>query len=186
MRTTFLALLGAYALAARRRHPSRRRAAAGPPQTPAEIVATYNSLADAILAVKKTEHDLVMAMLAGTYRHAEARMNAALAKIGAGQPAKEDVEAVAALVAQLGNEGDNSVAAIRKRLLDGGHHHNAAGEEQGIFDEGFVIVTKEAKKAFLDAAVAIGKMTAGPTAAGLAAEWDKVKATWGKLAKGGK
>ena len=104
----------------------------------------------------------------------------------AGQPAKEDVEAVAALVSQLGYEGDNSVAAIRKRLLDGGHHHNAAGEAQGIYDEGFVIVTKEMKKSFLDSAVAIGKMTGSPTAAGLTAEWDKVKATWGRVAKGGK
>ena len=49
-----------------------------------------------------------------------------------------------------------------------------------------MIVTKEAKKAFLDSAVAIGKSMAAPTAAGLAAEWAKVKATWGKLAKGAK
>jgi hypothetical protein len=156
------------------------------PATPPEIVATYNSLADAILAVKKTEHDLVMAMLSGTYRHAEAKMNAAVAKVGAGQPAKEDVEAVAALVSQLGNEGDASIAAIRKRLLDGGFHHNAAGEAQGIFDEGFVIVNKETKKAFLESATAIGKMAASPAAAGLGAEWDKVKATWAKLSKAGK
>jgi hypothetical protein len=158
----------------------------GPPATPAEMVATYNSLATSILAVKQTEHDLVMAMLAGTYRHAEARANQALQKIAANQPAKEDVEAVAALVSQLGYEGDNSVAAIRKRLLEGGHHHNAAGEQQGVFDEGFVIVTKEAKKAFLDAAVAIGKLSGSPAAPALTAEWEKVKAAWGKLAKGGK
>jgi hypothetical protein len=158
----------------------------GPPGTPTEIVAAYNSLATSILAVKQTEHDLVMAMLAGTYRHAESRITQALAKIGAGQPAKEDVEAAAALVSQLGYEGDNSVAAIRKRLLEGGHHHNAAGEQQGIYDEGFVIVTKELKKTFLDAAVAIGKMSANPTAPALTAEWDKVKAAWAKLQKGGK
>jgi hypothetical protein len=156
------------------------------PTTPAEIVATYNSLADAILAVKKTEHDLVVAMLAGTYRHAEAKINAATQKLASGGPAKEDVEGAAALVAQLGNEGDASVAAIRKRLLDGGFHHNAAGEAQGIFDEGFVIVNKETKKALLESAVAIGKMAGAPTAAGLGAEWEKVKATWGRLSKGGK
>ena len=164
--------------------PSSSQQAA--PSTPAEIVTTYNSLADAILSVKKTEHDLVMAMLAGTYRHAEARMNQVSAKLAAGQPAKEDVEAVAALVAQIGNEGDNSVAGVRKRLLDGGHHHNAAGEQQGIFDAGFVIVTKEAKKAFLGSAVAIGKMTASPTAAGLVTEWENVKGTWSRLTKGAK
>ncbi len=74
--------------------------------------------------------------------------------------------------------------AIRKRLLDGGHHHNAAGEAQGIFDEGFVIVTKEAKKSFLDSAVAIGKSMAAPTADGLSAEWAKVKATWEQAREG--
>jgi hypothetical protein len=158
----------------------------GPPATPTEIVTTYNSLADAILAVKKTEHDLVMAMLAGTYRHAEAKVQQALGKIGAGQPAKDELEASAALVSQMGNEGDAAVAAVRKRLLEGGHHHNAAGEQQGIFDEGFVIVTKAAKKAFLDSAVAIGKLAGAPNAQGLTAEWAKVKATWESLAKGGR
>jgi hypothetical protein len=158
------------------------------PTTPPEVVATYGSLADAILAVKKTEHDLVVSMLTGTYRHAEAKIMAANDKLGSGQgqAAKADVEAAAALVAQLGNEGDNSVAAIRKRLLDGGFHHNAAGEAQGLFDEGFVIVNKEMKKTFLESAVAIGKMAGNPTAAGLTAEWEKVKAAWGRVAKGGK
>jgi hypothetical protein len=183
MRTAFHSLLAAAALGMFLPSSQFQQ---GPPPTPPEIVATYNSLADAILAVKKTEHDLVMAMLAGSFRHAEARMNAALAKIQAGQPAKDDVEAVAALVAQMGFEGDNSVAAVRKRLLDGGHHHNATGEQQGIYDEGFVIVTKEAKKSFLDAGVAIGKQTASPTAPALSAEWAKVKATWEKLSKGAK
>jgi hypothetical protein len=155
------------------------------PATPPEIVATYNSLADAILSVKKTEHDLVVAMLTGTYRHAEAKLNQIKGMLsgGAGQAAQKEVEALAALVSQLGNEGDNSVAAIRKRLLDGGFHHNAAGEQQGIFDEGFVIVTKAAKKTFLDAAMAIGKTAGSPTEAGLTAEWEKVKTTWAGLTK---
>src|SRR5262249_50734944 len=130
----------------------------GPPATPAEIVAAYNTLATSILSVKPPEHDPVMAMLAGTCRHAEAKVMQAVAKLGASQPAKDDVEAAAALVSQLGYEGDHSVAAIRKRLLDGGFHHNSAGEAQGIYEEGFVIVTKELKKTFLESATAIGKM----------------------------
>src|ERR1043166_7913089 len=69
------ALAGAFAI-----HEPAARPQQGPPPTPPEIVATYNSLADAILAVKKTEHDLVMTLLAGAFRHAEARMNGALAK----------------------------------------------------------------------------------------------------------
>src|SRR5262245_24325131 len=153
----------------------------GPPSTPPEIVPTYNSLSDAILAVKKTEHDLVMAMLAGTFRHAEVKVAQAIAK--AGQPAKEEIEAIAALVAQMGNEGDASVAAVRKRLLEGGHHHNSEGEKQGIFDEGFVIVTKTAKAQFLEAARSLGQLAKAPKAEALEAEWTKVETAWSALMK---
>ncbi|MFO0981928.1 MAG: hypothetical protein U1E76_09335 [Planctomycetota bacterium] len=169
------ALLGALAL---------RPPAAGSSATPAEFVSSYSSLADAILAVKKTEANLVMAILAATYQHAEGDLHQALAKIKAGQPAKDEVETVAALVSQLGNEGDSAIAGVRKRLLEGGHHHNAAGEQKGIFDEGFVIVTKEAKKVFLEAASAIGKLAGSATADALNAQWDKVKAQWAQLGKG--
>src|SRR5262245_14360661 len=151
--------------------------------TPPELVASYQSLADAILAVKKTEADLVRAILAATYRHAEGMLAQAQAKLKANQPAKEEIEGLASLVSQLGNEGDSAIAGVRKRLLEGGHHHNAAGEQQGVFDEGFVIVTKASKKVFLDAAGGIGKMAQSPNADALNAEWQKVAAEWQKLAK---
>ena len=67
------------------------------------------------------------------------------------------IEALAADVAQLATEGDNAVGAVRKRLLQGGHHHNAAGEAQGIYDEGFVIVTKAAKQRLLESSRAIAR-----------------------------
>jgi hypothetical protein len=51
-------------------------------------------------------------------------------------------------VGQIGTEGDNAVAGIRKRLLEGGHHANSEGDARGVYDEGYVIVTKAAKKAF--------------------------------------
>jgi hypothetical protein len=186
MRLVSCSILAAGALALGVAGPPWSTPQQGTPATPAEIVATYNSLADAILAAKKTEHDLVVAILAGTYRHAEAKVAQAVAKLNAGQGAREEVEAVAAYVAQLGNEGDNAVAAVRKKLLDGGQHHNAVGEAQGVYDSGFVIIAKEMKKTLLDLAQGIGKMAAGATAAGLTAEWDKVKAAWGKVSAGAK
>ena len=76
------------------------------------------------------------------------------------------------------------MAAVRKRLLDGGHHHNAAGEEQGLYDDGFVIVTRAAKKSFLEAAMRIGKMSKGATADGLGQEWKAVGAEFKKLHAG--
>jgi hypothetical protein len=146
--------------------------------TPKELVATYRSLADTILGANKTESNLVASILATTYHHAEATLAMVHANMKARKPAKMELEKLAALVAQLGNEGDAAVGGVRKRLVEGGHHHNAAEEQQGIYEEGFVIVTRAAKKVFLEAAGNIGKMTQAPKAAALDAEWQKVKAQY--------
>ena len=87
---------------------------------------------------------------------------------------------------QLATEGDNAVGAVRKKLLDGGHHHNAAGEAQGLFDEGFVIVTRAAKAKLLESSRAIGQMARAPKADALEAEWKKVEAVLAELLKPGK
>ena len=157
--------------------------AAGPnaAATPDELVATYRTLADAILAAKQTESNLVLSILATTHGHAQAAMAEARAKMKAHQPAKAELERLAALVSQLGNEGDASVGAVRKKLLEGGHHHHASAEQQGIYDEGFVIVTRAAKKVFLEAAGNIGKMGQAPNPAGLEAEWQKVERQYADL-----
>jgi len=149
--------------------------------TPAELVSTYDTLANVILSAKTSEANVVRSILAATYRHAEATAEMSKHKIQAGQDARLSVEKLATLVSQLGNEGDAAVAAIRKRLLEGGHHHNAQGEAQGIFDEGFVIVTKASKKTFLDLAARIGKMAPKPDVAGIDAAWKEVAAEYTKM-----
>jgi hypothetical protein len=146
--------------------------------TPPQLVATYDSLADTILAAKKTEWNLVHSILAMSYKHAEGTLAAAKAKLAAKQNAKPELEKLAALVTEIANEGDARVAAVRKKLLDGGHHHNAAGEQQGIYDEGFVIVTRAAKKTLIDAA---GKIARATDAAALDAAWKSVEGEFGKL-----
>lgn len=150
--------------------------------TPPELVKTYASLADTILGAKQTEAELVRSILSAAYRHAETTLAKAKKKIESGN-AREEIEALADLVSQLGNEGDAAVAGIRKRLLEGGHHHNAAGEQQGIYDEGFVVVTKAARKVFLDAASRIGKMAAAPDARALETEWQAVEKQYQALMK---
>lgn len=164
--------------------PAAAQATASP-ATPPEMVATYSALADAILAVKKTESDLVRSILAATYAHGEVQLARAQRSIGASDAAgaRTAVEALASDVAQLATEGDAAVAAVRKRLLEGGHHHNAAGEAQGIYDEGFVIVTKAAKQKLLESSRTIGQMAGSPKADALAAEWQKVKTVYSELMK---
>ncbi|MGB5295598.1 MAG: hypothetical protein WBP34_11645 [Thermoanaerobaculia bacterium] len=112
-------------------------------KTPSSMVAAYDSLAKIILNVLQAEEDFVRAMLDGHYHGAKALMK------------QGKYDEAAAEMALFANEGDNAIAGIRKRLVEGGHHHNAAGEEQGIFEEGYVLVTREAKKNMLAASTAM-------------------------------
>lgn len=112
-------------------------------QTPAPMVATYSSLADAILALKQAEHDFVASLLDHHYQAAQTHM-------AAGR-----YNRAAAEMALFANEGDNAVAGVRKRLLDGGHHHHADGEAQGIYEPGYVVVTIAAKESLLAGAAAM-------------------------------
>jgi hypothetical protein len=151
-------------------------------RTPAEMVAAYDALADTILGANKAEDKLVRAILATTYGHAQAEMARArhALKSNDAATAKAAVENVATAVGQIGTEGDNAIAGVRKRLLEGGHHHNAAGEAQGIYDEGYVVVTKVAKQAFLDSSKEIAMLAREPKADALDTAWKKVETAWAK------
>ena len=153
--------------------------------TPKEMVATYNTLADGLLALKATEENLVRSILAAAQAHGQVELARAQKAIAANDAAgtRTAIEALAAAVGQMATEGDNSVAAVRKRLVDGGHHHNAAGEAQGLYDSGYVIVTRAAKQKLLDSSRAIAKMAASPSGPTLEAEWKKVQAVLGELGK---
>ena len=155
------------------------------PATPAELVATYDSLATAILAAKSTEENLVRSILSTSYAHANAALARAQQALKSGntEAARLALEELAAHVAQLGNEGDNAVAGVRKRLVEGGHHHNALGESQGIFDPGFVVVTKDAKRQLLEASREIAQLSRAPNAQTLTQTWAKVQKVWSGLAK---
>lgn len=138
-------------------------------ETRKSLVATYDSLADTILGAKKSEHNLVMAIL-------ESHHDAAHKAFKDGK-----FDEAAAEMALFGNEGDNAVGGIRKRLLAGGHHHNAEGEEKGVYEEGYVIVTKAAKQKVLAASAVL---QAAKTEADRAAAWDAFAAVAGPIVEG--
>jgi len=138
-------------------------------ETPRPVVQTYSSLADTILAVKATEVGLVKTILEGHRHAAEGAMR------------RGDNEAVAANMAIFANEGDNAIAGIRKRLLEGGHHHHADGEAKGIYEPGYVVVTKEAKMKVLALSAAYRKAT---TDAERKKAWDEFAAISADLLKG--
>lgn len=164
--------------------PARAQTPAGPAaSTPPEMVATYSTLADGILALRRSESNLVQAILASTYGHAEATMAKVKARVESKQDARADIEKLASLVAQLGNEGDAAVAGIRKRLVEGGHHHHSTAEQQGVYEEGFVVVTRAARQTLLDAATRIGKMAQAPDLKALDSEWQSVAKQYAMVKK---
>lgn len=124
----FTKLLAAGALAA-----TLMAVAPQPQTTPAPTTATYASLADAILAIKNTEANFVRSLLNGHYQAADALMQ------------RGNFQEAAAEMALFANEGDNAIGGVRKRLLEGGHHHNADGEAKGVYEPGYVVVTRKAK-----------------------------------------
>ena len=138
-----------------------------PQQTSKSMATAYGSLADTILAVKRTEADFVRALVAGHFRAAREATQ------------KGDAERAAAEMALFATEGDNAIGGVRKRLLEGGHHHNADGESKGIFDAGFVIVTRKAKEEALATSAA---MRQAKTDAERKAAWEKFAAIAGPLA----
>ena len=155
------------------------------PATPVELVATYDSLAVAILGAKKTEENLVWSILATTHAHAQATLGRAQSAMESGQTevAQSALEELAGHVALLGTEGDNAVAAVRKRLLEGGHHHHAEGESKGVYDPGFVVVTKDAKMRLLEASRELARLSRAPNTAAVARQWEKVEEVWSSLVK---
>ena len=113
------------------------------PGTPASIVAAYDALADTILSVRDAEMGFVAAMLDGHMHAAKVLMK------------QGSAEGAAAQMALFANEGDNNIGGVRKRLLEGGHHHNADGEAKGLYEPGYVVVTRAAKMQALDLAKAM-------------------------------
>jgi len=182
IRASVIAALVPVMLVALAGRPGVARAQGRAPSTPAEMVASYDALADAILGANKAERKLVYAILAATYGHAQTELARARTALKANDAAgaRGAVENLAAAVGQLGTEGDNAVAGVRKRLLEGGHHANATGEAQGVYDEGYVVVTKAAKQAFLGSSRALAMLARDPKAEALESEWKNVEAAWAK------
>lgn len=113
-------------------------------QTPKNLTATYNALADGILALHRAEAEMARSILVA---HRDAAAAAA---------AKGEWEEAAAQIALFANEGDNAVAGVRKRLLEGGHHHHHAdAEETAAFEPGYVLVTRKAKQQALEIAASL-------------------------------
>jgi hypothetical protein len=129
-------------------------------ETSTGLVNTYSELATAILGTKRAESSVVRAICQEAYDTAQAHLAVAATSVAAGDKdgAATHLETAAAAAANIATEGDKAVAAVRNRLLEGGHHHHATPEIAAKYDPGYVVVTKEAKKALLEQATTLGRL----------------------------
>lgn len=99
------------------------------PTSDAGLVAKYDQLASEILDTRKKEVEVVRTLLNNTFRDAEAALGRAreALKTPNSTAAGPAVENLAILVSYIATEGDASVARVRKRLIEGGHHFNPLG-----------------------------------------------------------
>ena len=158
-------------------------AALAPPATTPQLTDTYSELATAILGTKRAESAIVKAICADAFAQASAHLEGACAALAAGDKdaAGSRLEMAAESAAMIATEGDKAVAAVRNRLLEGGHHHHATPEIAAKYDPGYVVVKKDAKKLLLEQAGEIGKL-AGAVRSGAAGDAE-VKAAGAKLAE---
>jgi len=158
-------LLGAALLGYQTARPDAPSARQTEPMA-AVAASTYEHLATAIIEIEKTEDELVKSILIGYHTAAQGQLRAALAdangRVG-------HLEAAAAEVTNIANEGDKRIQSIRQRLAKAGHTHNTDIETKADY----MFITNREKKALLDLASRIGRAGAAATATdleGLAAE----------------
>lgn len=123
---------------------------------------TYEHLATAIIAIEQTEDDLVKSILIGYHTAADMHLRAAV------RDAKNrtaHLESAAAEIANIANEGDKSIQAIRQRLAKAGHTHNTDVETK----EDYLFVTNKEKKGLVALAARIGRAGADAKASDIEA-----------------
>ena len=145
------------------RHESMERSAS----------ATYEHLATAIIAIEATEDELVKSILLGYNAAAQNHLRAAVADE---KGRRGHLEAAATAIADIANEGDKSIQAIRQRLAKAGHTHNTDATTK----QDYLFISGKEKKALLELAHRAGQLGAEAKTAeihavqeALAAQFDK-------------
>src|SRR4051812_3707455 len=119
--------------------------------------ATYEHLATAIIAIEATEDELVKSILLGYHAAAQGHLRAAAAD-QAGR--RGHLEAAATAIADIANEGDKAIQAVRQRLAKAGHTHNTDAATK----EDYLFVNSREKKDLLALAGRVGKLGSGDVA----------------------
>ena len=129
--------------------------------------ATYEHLATAIIAIEQTEDELVKSILLGYHAAAQGRLKAA---VGDEANRREHLEAAATAVADIANEGDKRIQAVRQRLAKAGHTHNTDAATK----DDYMFINSKEKKDLVALAQRIGRLGANASAADIRAVQDEL------------
>jgi len=103
---------------------------------------TYENLANAIIAIEATENELVKSILLGYHAAAHGHLHAAIADE---KGRRSHLEHAATDIADIANEGDKRIQAVRQRLAKAGHTHNSDATTK----EDYLFINSKEKKEFL-------------------------------------
>jgi hypothetical protein len=120
--------------------------------------ATYEHLATAIIEVRETEDSLVRSILLGYHAAAQSHLRAAAAEGDERRDDRAHLEAAAAQITNIANEGDKRIQAVRQRLSKAGHTHHTDADTK----EDYLFVNSQEKKDLLALARRVAQ--AGPKA----------------------
>ena len=113
-------------------------------------VESYEHLSIVLVEVRKTEDAVVKSIIGHHYQAALANLKSAQH----GQNVSKHLEAAAAEVANVANEGDKRVQAIRQRLAKAGSTHLTDADTK----EDYLWIDSKEKKALLASAKSIGQL----------------------------
>lgn len=113
-------------------------------------VETYEHLATVLVEVRKTEDGVVKTIIAHHYQAAQEHLKSAQS----GREVVKLLEAAAAEIANVANEGDKRVQAVRQRLAKAGSTHLTDAETK----EDYLWIDSKEKKALLAAAKSIAQL----------------------------
>jgi hypothetical protein len=135
--------------------------------------ATYEHLATAIIAIEATEDELVKSILLGYQAAAQGHLRAALAP---GSTPRAHLEEAATAIADIANEGDKRILAVRQRLAKAGHTHNT----DAVTKEDYLFINSNEKKDILALAQKVGQLGTSAKTADIKAVQDQLSTLFDK------
>ncbi|MCB9833868.1 MAG: hypothetical protein H6807_15510 [Planctomycetes bacterium] len=175
--------LGALSFFVSRPEPATPAAPSRAADTAVEGLAkVYGSLADSILANKRSEKAVIMAILTAERDLVIDALGKA--RTGDADGRTDELQRAARHIGEFATEGGSIIEPIRNRLLQGGHHHHHHAQDTGTeeaYDNGYVVVSKVHKRSALDLAKRCAQLAAGN---GDAAQITAIQVEFMALAKG--